>query len=301
VKYLFLSVKVTVTGAIKRQHLTDNRSQIYLVLADTILCLLSFSLAHYLRFGGFNNHITHQYFYKLLPLVIIIRLPIFIYFGFYYTLIRHISFSDIKMIFKGVFTSSILLICFSFLWGQVASGYSRAVFIIDLCFLILLLIGFRALLKKIYLKYKVQTSFTGEKRVLIWGAGDAGELCLRYLQKDKSINYAILGFIDDSVLKRNRTIKGVKVLGNRHHLEILAKLYKIQEVYLAMHNAPPADLQLATEVCHNLGLEAKLFQLEAVSCPLIPPGDDSHKADHGLYSGILPSPLLEKVSTHQKD
>ena len=146
-KYLFLSLKVTVTGAITRQHLTDNRSQIYLMLADAALCLLSFSLAHYLRFESFTDPTSQKYLHGLLPWVVVVRLPIFIYFGFYHTLIRYISFYDIKMVIKGVAISSLVLICFSFFFGLVIYGYSRAVFFIDWFCLTTLLVGYRALLK----------------------------------------------------------------------------------------------------------------------------------------------------------
>jgi lipopolysaccharide/colanic/teichoic acid biosynthesis glycosyltransferase len=266
-KYLFLSVKVTVTGAITRRHLTDNRSQIYLMLADTALCLLSFSLAHYLRFEGLTGPTAQQYFYKLLPWAVVVRLPIFIYFGSYHTLIRYISFYDIKMIIKGVAISSLLLICFSFFFGLVIYGYSRAVFFIDWFCLTTLLVGYRALLKKLYLRYTAETSPKDKKRVLIWGAGDAGELCQRYLRKDKQTNYDVVGFIDDALPKRNGRLNGVKILGDRHHLELLTQLYKIQGIFLAMHNLSEAELQHAMEVCRNLGLETRVFQLRAIAFP----------------------------------
>lgn len=266
-KYLFLSLKVTVTGAITLQHLTDNRSQIYLMLADAALCLLSFSLAHYLRFESFTDLTSRKYFYGLLPWVVAVRLPIFIYFGFYHTLIRYISFDDIKMIIKGVAISSLVLICFSFFFALIIYGYSRGVLFIDWFCLTTLLVGYRALLKSLYLRYKADTPSEDKKRVLIWGAGDAGELCLHYLLKDKQTIYDVVGFIDDEPLKRNSRLNGIKILGDRHHLKLLTQLYKIQEIFLAMHNLSEAELQQATKVCHNLGLETKVFHLSATASP----------------------------------
>jgi len=214
-----------------------------------------------LRFESLTDSNAQRYLYGLLPWVVVVRLPIFIYFGFYYTLIRYISFYDIKMIIKGVAVSSLILICSSFLFAVKIHGYSRGVFFIDLFCLITLLVGYRALLKKLYFRHKAGPSPEDKQRVLIWGAGDAGELCLGYLRKDKQTNYDVVGFIDDAPLKRNRRLNGLKVLGDRHHLEILTKLYKIQKVFLAMHNLSEAELHQATEVCRNLSLETRLFQL----------------------------------------
>ncbi len=263
-KYLFLSVWVTVSGAISRRHLVDNRTQIYLLLCDSAFCLLSFSWAHYLRYDSFSVPAT-KYFPLLLLCALIIRLPLFIYFGFYHTLIRHLSFFDIKMVFKGVTISSLALICFSFFTGLAPFGqYPRAVYLIDWVGLIFLLSGYRILLNKLYRRRESRNAQQlPVKRVLIWGAGDGGELCLRYLQKEKGTHYEVVGFIDDSPKMRNRRLNGVKVLGNRHHLEILSHLYRIEEVYVAMPSVAAAELQRVLEICHNLDMEVKLFQLNA--------------------------------------
>jgi lipopolysaccharide/colanic/teichoic acid biosynthesis glycosyltransferase len=297
-KYLFLSLKVTVTGAINRRHLMDNRSQIYLMLTDAGLCILSFALAHYLRFDSLTGRNADRYLYGLLPWVVLIRLPIFIYCGFYHTLIRYISFHDIKTVVQGVAISSLFLICATFFWGQHITGYSRGVFIIDWFCLTTFLVGYRAGLKKLYLRYKNGSAPENTKRVLIWGAGDAGELCLRYLQNDNQTKYEVVGFLDDAPLKHNRRLNGVKILGNRHHLELLTKLYKIQEVFLAMPNLPKAEVQLASEKCSNLGLEAKLFQLSAVSCNGSAP--EHHSASVDLAPACEISPRLSTVTDHRK-
>jgi lipopolysaccharide/colanic/teichoic acid biosynthesis glycosyltransferase len=265
-KYLYLAVKVTVTGAISRQHLVNHRSQIYLMLADIAACLLSFSLAHLLRYENLHGGDALQAFLVLLPLVVLARIPVFICFGFYQTLIRHLSIFDIKRIFKGVALSSIILVTISFLGGFImttkptVSSYSRSVFLIDWFSLTILLVGMRALLKKIYLRYSSADDSKAARMVLIWGAGDAGELCLHYLKRNRQPTYTIAGFIDDDPRKRGKQIDGYKILGNRHHLKTLAQLYKIQEVLVAIASATSDELQQIITACQQLGLEAQLFQ-----------------------------------------
>jgi lipopolysaccharide/colanic/teichoic acid biosynthesis glycosyltransferase len=266
-KYLFLSVKVTIFGALRRQHLTDNASQLFFILADIALCILSLTLAHYLRYESFSKPILYQSFVRVLPLTLLIRIPIFIYFGFYHTLVRHLSFYDIKTIFKGVTVSSLVLIGYFFFSRlETFTKYGRGVFIIDWFCLINLLAGYRILLKKLFYYYKSEPIRSGtQKRVLIWGAGDGGELCQRYLQKEKENPYEIIGFIDDDPKKRSFRLSGVKVLGNRDHLKILVQLYKIQEIFVAMPSVEVYRIKQALEICDSLGVEAKLFQLSATS------------------------------------
>jgi len=275
-KYLFQGSLVTITGAIGRRHLLENRSQIFLLLTDTALCPVSFILAHFLRFDGFKDPVTMAACYRLLPWTVLVRLPIFIYFGFYNVLIRHLALYDIKRVFKGVAVASIVFITVAFLSGL--ARYSRGVFLIDWLCLSILLIGYRGLLKKLYLRYKVKSYATGEKtRVLIWGAGDCGELCLHFLQKERQTSYEVLGFIDDNPRKRGKSLGGVKVLGDRHHLEIVSQLYKVQQVFIAISTAPLHELKKILKICRDSGLRPQLFLAKAEvggeAINLRPPGD----------------------------
>jgi lipopolysaccharide/colanic/teichoic acid biosynthesis glycosyltransferase len=271
-KYIFLAVRVTLTKAINRQHLWENRSQVYLMLADMATCAFSFTLAHLLRYESFSSRESLQVFLILLPLAVLVRLPIFIYFGLYHTLIRHLSIFDIKRIFKGVAFSSLIMVALSFLSGlaittkPMVSSYSRSVFLIDWVLLTILLVMLRLFLKKMYLRYRAADDPKDAKRVLIWGAGDGGELCLRYLEKNQNPSYNVVGFLDDDSWKRGRQIGGYKILGDRHHLKILAQLYKIQEVLVAIPSVTLEELQKIIAFCQELGLEANLFQFSPMAC-----------------------------------
>lgn len=258
-KYMFLAVKVTLTGAVARRHLTDNLSQILLLVSDLVLCAVSLISAHLLRFEAFSNPQLNQVLLGLLPWAVLTRLPVFIYFNFYHTLIRYLSLYDIKRVFKGVALSSVVFVSVSFLFGLV-HGYSRAVFLIDWFCLTTMLVGYRALLKKLYQRYHAKKGDNGQKKqVFIWGAGDCGELCLRYLQKKQNPSYKVVGFIDDDPKKKNHRLNGVKVLGNRHHLEILCQLYKVQEVYISIHKALPEELTRIVSICQGMGLTTRVF------------------------------------------
>jgi lipopolysaccharide/colanic/teichoic acid biosynthesis glycosyltransferase len=259
IKYLLQGVLVTITGAIGRRHFLDNLTQIFLLLSDATLCLLSFILAHFLRFYDINDPAATAAFFRLLPWAVLVRLPIFICFGFYYVLIRHLALYDIKQVFKGVALASIVLITVTFLSGLTA-GYARGVFLIDWFCLSTLLIGYRAFAKKLYLFYKVKAISKDEKtRVLIWGAGDCGEICLRFLQKGLQPSYEVVGFIDDDPSKRGKRLGGVKILGDHHQLDFLHKLYKVQQVYIAISDTPQHGLQKILKTCRDLGLMAQLF------------------------------------------
>ena len=265
--YLFLACKVTVTGAVSRKHLWGKRHQIFLMCSDLCCCVASFFLAHFLRYDGFLNQTAIRLLPTLLVFAVVFRLPLFMYFGLYNSMIRHLSFYDIKQITKAVGASSLLLVVVSFFF-ELVRQYSRGVFLIDFALLTILLIGSRILLQKIAMLYQHGNSANGKgqkRRVLIWGAGDTGELCLRYLNKDQQVEYEPVGFIDDDSQKRYRRLHGVKVLGDRHHLATLVQLYRVEEVILAMPSAPAPDLHLVMGLCRNLGIKTTLFHPSALA------------------------------------
>lgn len=269
-KYLLQAAWVVLAGAIGRRHLLDNRSQIFLFVTDSCLCLLSFTLAHVLRFEGLADPASNQIFYRLLPWVVLIRMPFFISAGFYYVLIRHLSLYDLKKVFKGVLLGSLTLVGVSYLTG-LSSGYSRAVFLIDWLGLTAMLTGYRALAKKLYLFLRARgKNGRPVERVLIWGAGDCGELCLRYLQKDQSQNYEVVGFIDDDRSKQGKQLSGVRILGDRYHMAAISQIYKVDKIFIAVASAPWMEIQKMMDFCSGLGLKPRLFSIQ-VGLPTVAP------------------------------
>lgn len=282
-KYLFQAIWVVIVGVISRRHLWDNRSQILLMVTDAVLCLVSFALAHKLRFEYTIDPVSQQIFYRLLPWVVLIKLPIFIYLGFYYVLIRHLSLYDLKKVFKGVALASFAFVTISYMTG-LSRGYARAVFLIDWFGLTAMLTGYRAMAKRLYLYLKTNSNAeVSKERVLIWGAGDCGELCLRFLQKEQETQYEVVGFIDDDRRKHGKQLGGVKILGDRHHLEAISKIYKADLVFIAVANAPWSEIQKMMDFCSSHGLRPRLFSIQVglpmsmptICSPLYPIGGES--------------------------
>jgi FlaA1/EpsC-like NDP-sugar epimerase len=225
---------------------------------------LSFSLAHLLRFDGLGSQQMQGVFFRLLPFVLLIRLPVFFYFNFYHLMVVHFSLHDIREIFKGVALGSVFLVSFTYLSGLMylaLQGYGRGVFVIDLWILAALLIAYRILWKRIIRGRQIdRRNGQGVRRVVLYGAGDAGDLCRRYLERQRERDYEVIGFIDDDLTKMGKRLGGVKVLGDRHHLPVLKDLYQIEEIYVAIHSLSQADLGLIFDACRELALPTYQFQ-----------------------------------------
>ena len=91
------------------------------------------------------------------------------------------------------------------------------------------------LIRGIY-AYKGRLSEDGSsyRRVLIYGAGKAGELLLRNIQNEKRVGIEVLGFIDDDPLKKNQYIHNVKVLGDLSKLRELVEKHEINNIFISI-------------------------------------------------------------------
>jgi lipopolysaccharide/colanic/teichoic acid biosynthesis glycosyltransferase len=259
-RYLILGIWVTITGAISRQHLTDNLTQILMLVADTLGCLASFTLAHLIRFEGFPpGEITRTYWH-ILPLTVIARIPLIFYLGGYQTLIRYLSLRDLRRVFQAVFLGSLLLVFCSYFSGALFLGYGRGVFVVDWLCLTMILLGYRVFLKTLHQQFmKVHANGKPERVALIWGSGDQGVWCARYLSQSRDPRYYVVGFIDDEASLQHKQIDGLRVLGDRDHLEVLARLYHIQELFVAMPKIPARRLDQVQELCQHLNITLLRF------------------------------------------
>src|SRR5262249_13373501 len=81
---------------------------------------------------------------------------------------------------------------------------------------------------------------TAGKRVLVYGAGDAGELIVRDMIGDREHPYTPVGFVDDNPEKIGLRIHGVPVLGTRRDLATILARTGADEILLAMPNVEPS-------------------------------------------------------------
>ncbi|MGQ9689298.1 MAG: nucleoside-diphosphate sugar epimerase/dehydratase [Desulfobaccales bacterium] len=256
-----------------------------MLVADTLACLVSFSLAHLLRFEGFPPDGLTRSFWFILPFTVFTRIPVIFYLGGYQTLIRYLNLKDLLRVFQAVLLGSLLLVVCSYFAGALFQGYGRGVFIIDWLCLTVMLIGYRTGLKTLH-QYFMNGHGNGKaKRVaLIWGSGEQGVWCLRYLNQSTDPPYEVVGFIDDEVKLQHKRIDGLKVLGDQHHLEVLVRLYHIQDIFVAVPEMPPGQLERVQELCRRLDVTLLRFlprTVQEIPPPLAavaPAGEPSYSA-----------------------
>ena len=201
-----------------------------------VLVLFANYLAFWLRFDGAIPADTQRLFGQMLLWLMLIRGLTFMPFRLYQGLWRYTGIWDLKNIILGVVISTLLFYSLVH-FGFKSTGYPRSVFIIDTILLIVFMGGIR-MVRRIY--REIWHRDYGQ-RMLIYGAGDAGEMIVREIGHNPFYNVAPIGFVDDDATKVGRRIHGIKVLGTRYDLSTIFKENTPDTVLIAMPRIGPAE------------------------------------------------------------
>ena len=148
---------------------------------------------------------------------LLVKVPVYFYFGLYRRLWVYASTSELRLITIAVtsasaLTSGVMILLSSI--GFIQPGMPRSALGIDWLFSLVLIGGSRFALRILAEQSSApRDALRVGKRALIIGAGDAGALVVRELQKSSQLNLFPVGFLDDDPAKQNHQIYGVSVIG----------------------------------------------------------------------------------------
>ena len=256
-KVIFAGGMATLIGMVGRRHIHDNRSQIYLYIADLFLIIGSYLSVNIVYSWNLSRGMDLIGLLLNLPLIILVRSLCNIYFGMYSALIRYISYPDIFGVLKGVTCGSCCLVLIGSGFGL--NHYVSLIALIDWGCLILLLSGLRFSLRLYWEKTHSRNKANQKRRILIYGACDAGNAACMAFASGKYWPYEVVGFIDDSPDKYGKTLNGRKVMGNKYHIKELARLYRIDEVLISEPNGHPDKLKEIMAICKDADLKCRIF------------------------------------------
>ena len=99
-----------------------------------------------------------------------------------------------------------------------------------------------------------QHAKTEPRKIIIIGAGTAGEVLARHIVNHADLNYSVAGFVDDDHKKFHRTIHGIRVLGNIAQLQDLVMERDVNELVLAIPSATTREMRRIIQACEQTGL-----------------------------------------------
>ncbi len=215
---------------------------------DLCVCVFSVVLALFLRFNfnvPFNELVKLKF---ILPFVLAVRGMSFYYFKTYSGIVRYTSTKDASRILKTIFTGS-----FAFALSNILSWLVRDVFIIpysviviDFITSVFVLTAGRLLVKTLYLEYKNPTR--AKTSVIIYGAGEAGIITKRTLDRDAGTKYKVMAFVDDNANKVGREMEGVRIHAVSE-LENLLQNNTVAHLIISIQHLPAHHKQEIVDVC----------------------------------------------------
>lgn len=191
---------------------------------------------------------------------LIIKIPVYFFFGLYRRLWIYASTGELRLITVAVTSASVLVSGVMLLLisaGRVLPGMPRSALGID-WLLSLVLIGGSRFALRILAEQSMSARSSGKsKRAIIIGAGDAGALVVRELQKSSQLNLVPVGFLDDDPAKQKHSIHGVTVIGTVNDLSSAIDLHHVDEVIIAIPSAPGQLVRAINDVCRVKGIPSR--------------------------------------------
>jgi FlaA1/EpsC-like NDP-sugar epimerase len=237
-----------------------------LVPIDALGVFTSFAIALLLRFEGV---VPGQYllsFVQAMPFVIVLYLLVNGAAGLYSRLWRYASSQEVITIIIAcvVSTSSV---CGLELVAEVRPALGRPLPLGVVCMGGFLCMGaftvtrYRTrLLTGLVGRLERVVGSHGRRRVLVVGAGEAGQLLAWQLQaRGMGHDYELVGFVDDNPRKRGMKVHGLQVLGDRYSIRELVQERSVDLIILAIHRLSGRDFRDILSLCHETSAQVKVL------------------------------------------
>ena len=231
-----------------------------LVLYDIIATNGAYLLALWLRFDCQASAILEEYFMAwayFTPIYGIVCVLVFHCAHLYRSMWRFASYDELVRVFMASVSTSVFhVVAITLLFRRMPISY----YLLGAGFQFLLVLGVRFSYRFILWerRKRLRTAQNhSEDRVMLVGAGNAGQLILRDIHNAKELKESVVCIIDDNPNKWGRYMDGVPIVGGRHDILEYVKAYNVRKIYLAIPSAKPSELRDIIEICKDTGCEIK--------------------------------------------
>jgi len=186
-------------------------------------------------------------------------MSVFLVTGVYRGLWRYTGMSDLIVFAKAVVlgsVASLLVLLFAFRF----QGYSRKVFVID-ALLMFLFLACSRMAFRLFRQLLPAVSKNNGRRVLIYGAGDGGELLLRELRNNRQLQLSPIGFLDDDPAKSGKVIHGLKVFGGNGDLSTVCSQHEVDEVVISSMKMSEERVEEILRCCSEKQIRVKRMRI----------------------------------------
>lgn len=239
-----------------------------LLLADAALFVLAHIVSYLIRFEFQLDPLRISQILFILPYLVAMKLVLFYGIGLYRGMYRYTSLVDLWNLTRATILATLLLIAFVLYFNRF-ERFSRSVFLIDGVLTFILAGGHRIAIRLFYTSrqngngsslynlLKKEFAKTEWKRVLIIGAGNAGEQILREISMNHRQQYHVVGFLDDDYSKKGRSVHGLPIFGSIYQLPNVIKKQMVDIVLIALPSREGNLIRRIVSNCEECDVECK--------------------------------------------
>ena len=229
---------------------------ICMALYDALASALSYLAALWLRFDCRYSEIPKDLLYswlKFAPIYAVFCIAVFVFLKLYRSIWRFASYSElVRVIIATAVTGVAHTVGITLLFGRMPIAY----YLVGTILQFLLVLGVRFEYRFVMLVKSRRRSEVG-CRVMLIGAGAAGQMILRDVIAAKETHDKVLCIIDDDRNKWKRYVEGIPVVGGREEILSACEKYKIEKIFLAIPSASAAEKRDILNICNETGCELK--------------------------------------------
>ncbi|MEM7179638.1 MAG: nucleoside-diphosphate sugar epimerase/dehydratase [Spirochaetota bacterium] len=235
-----------------------NLNRRYLILPlDIIFMLISYFLAHLIRYESLAFLNNLQNFLISMAIVVGIQTVIFAFSNIYRSIWAYASIHDLLEIIKTTLLSVLVATTGLLLYNRFFE-HSRMVFILD-PLLLLSFLCFRSFFWRVIRDYYLNREHHQGKPTILVGAGKLGAMFLTEIRRQTELELRPIGFLDEDDKKIGAHIHGLPVLGKLESLADVINSYSVKEIVITSSNFSGKEISNIKQVAETFGIHAKIL------------------------------------------
>lgn len=227
-----------------------------LMLYDSLALSFSFLIALWLRYDLRYSTIVPIYIERwksFVPVYIMVSLGVFWILKLYKSIWRFASYSELLRVSMAIAICSVFhIIGITLLWGRMPISY----YVIGAILQYLAVLGIRFSYRFILLLRKVNNK-KSHHRIMVIGAGAAGQMLIRDIQRSGEVDGAVVCIIDDNKNKWGRLIDNIPVVGGRESILEAVEKFAVDKIFLAIPSATVSQRRDILQICNETTCELK--------------------------------------------
>lgn len=227
-----------------------------LMVYDALSLAFSYFIALWLRFDLRYTTIDYPYleaWKHFLPLYILFSLAVFWYLKLYKSIWRFASYSELLRVSVATIISALFhTVGITLLYIRMPISY----YFIGALLQYVAVLGIRFSYRFILLIRKIRVKQVNS-RIMVIGAGSAGQMLIRDIQRAGEVDGEVVCIIDDNQNKWGRTIDNIPVVGGRENILEMVEKYSIDKIFLAIPSATAQQRRDILNICNETSCELK--------------------------------------------